>query len=118
MSISPKLASSTPTPERAGRWSARHEATRHRPDVIRQLISDYDFQLKFVIDTRADLTEVNDWLVEFPDVDRRRVLLMPQGTEPAALAALAQWLAPYCREQHIGFCPRKHIEWYGASRGT
>ncbi len=118
MSISPKLAGSTPPPERAGRWSARHEATRHRADVIRQLIRDYAYQLKFVIDTRADLAQVNDWLVEFPEVDRRRVLLMPQGTDQRALESVGQWLEPYCREQGFVFCPRKHIEWYGARRGT
>src|SRR5437763_11381974 len=85
MSISPKLASSTPPPERAGRWAARHEATRDRPEVVRQLIRDYNYQLKFVIDARADLTEVNNWLNEFPEADRRRVLLMPQGTDQHAL---------------------------------
>jgi 7-carboxy-7-deazaguanine synthase len=118
MSISPKLASSTPTFERAGRWSARHDATRHRPDVIRQLIRDYDYQLKFVIDTRANLAEVTNWLTEFPEVDRHHVLLMPQGTDQPALADIGRWLEPYCREHGFGFCPRKHIEWYGARRGT
>jgi len=118
MSISPKLASSMPQPERAGHWSARHEATRHRPDVIRQLIHDYEYQLKFVIDRRTDLGEVNDWLTEFPELDRRRLLLMPQGTDQHVLEAIGQWLEPYCREQGILFCPRKHIEWYGARRGT
>src|SRR4029453_12201152 len=39
MSISPKLVGSTPSVERAGRWAARHEQTRHRPDVIRRLTS-------------------------------------------------------------------------------
>jgi 7-carboxy-7-deazaguanine synthase len=118
MSISPKLASSTPTEERAGRWAARHEQTRHRSDVIERLTSEYDYQLKFVIDTSADLDEVNAWLAVFRQVDRRRVLLMPQGTELAALNETGQWLEPYCREKGFVFCPRKHIEWYGARRGT
>jgi len=118
MSISPKLASSTPLAERAARWTARHESTRHRPDVIRQLIRDYEYQLKFVIDTRAELAEVDDWLGEFSEADRRRVLLMPQGTDQQTLVAIAQWLEPYCHEQGFVFCPRKHIEWYGARRGT
>src|SRR5437868_253287 len=48
MSISPKLASSMPSEERAGRWAARHERTRHQPDVIRRLTTDYEYQLKFV----------------------------------------------------------------------
>ncbi len=118
MSISPKLASSTPTPERGGKWSVRHERTRHQPEVIRRLTSDYDYQLKFVIDTTADLDDVQTWLSEFPHVRRDRVLLMPQGTDPAALAQIAEWLVPYCQAQGFVFCPRKHIEWYGARRGT
>ena len=118
MSISPKLASSTPSEERAGRWAARHEQTRHQKDVIGRLTNDYKYQLKFVIDTPADLAEVNVWLAEFPQVDRRRVLLMPQGIVPSGLAQIGQWLEPYCREHGFVFCPRKHIEWYGARRGT
>lgn len=118
MSISPKLAGSTPTAQRGGKWSARHELARHRPEVIRRLTGEYNYQLKFVIDTQADLDEVQAWLAEFPLVRRERVLLMPQGTDPTGLAQIAAWLQPYCREQSFVFCPRKHIEWYGATRGT
>ena len=118
MSISPKLASSTPSEERAGRWSARHEQTRHRPDVIRRLTNDYDYQLKFVIDRHDELEQVNNWLAQFPTVDRSRVLLMPQGIDLDGLARIGDWLEPYCREHGFVFCPRKHIEWFGARRGT
>jgi 7-carboxy-7-deazaguanine synthase len=118
MSISPKLASSTPSAERGGPWSARHERDRHQPEVIFRLISEYAYQLKFVIDTPADCDAVQHWLDEFPTADRNRVLLMPQGIEVAALGRIAEWLEPYCREHGFVFCPRKHIEWYGARRGT
>jgi 7-carboxy-7-deazaguanine synthase len=118
MSISPKLASSTPPAERAGKWQSRHEIVRHQPDVIRRLIEDYDYQLKFVIDTPADCKLVQHWLAEFPQARRDRVLLMPQGTDVAGLAVIGEWLEPYCREQGFVFCPRKHIEWFGARRGT
>ena len=118
MSISPKLASSTPTVELAGPWSVRHERDRHQPEVIRRLMSGYEYQLKFVIDTPADCEAVEQWLGEFPAADRNRVLLMPQGIDAAALQATADWLEPYCREHGFVFCPRKHIEWYGAKRGT
>jgi 7-carboxy-7-deazaguanine synthase len=118
MSISPKLASSTPTAEQAGRWAERHERTRHQPEVIRRLMADYAYQLKFVIDTPADCDAVQSWLAEFTAADRNRVLLMPQGTDQALLARTGGWLEPYCREQGFVFCPRKHIEWYGARRGT
>ena len=118
MSISPKLASSTPLAERAGSWSERHERTRHQPEVIRRLTESYDYQLKFVIDMPDDLAEVDKWLGEFPQLERNRVLLMPQGIEQAYLDSIRSWLDPYCTTQGFVFCPRKHIEWYGARRGT
>jgi 7-carboxy-7-deazaguanine synthase len=118
MSISPKLASSTPSAARAGKWHDRHERARHQPEVIRRLVDGYAYQLKFVIDTPADLAEVNAWLAEFPAVRRERVLLMPQGTDAAGLANIGEWLQPYCLEHGFVFCPRRHIEWYGARRGT
>jgi 7-carboxy-7-deazaguanine synthase len=118
MSISPKLASSTPSVERAGKWAARHEQTRHRPEVFERLMRDFDYQLKFVVDSPADLNEVNEWLGQFPNADKSRVLLMPQGTETGALGSIERWLEPYCRERGFVFCPRKHIEWFGARRGT
>lgn len=118
MSISPKLASSTPTPELAGPWSERHEQTRHRPEVIRQLTSHDAYQIKFVIDTPADLAAVDAWLAEFPAIEQSRVLLMPQGIDEVVLAATSAWLEPYCAQLGFVFCPRKHIEWFGARRGT
>jgi 7-carboxy-7-deazaguanine synthase len=118
MSISPKLSNSTPPAERAGRWRERHERTRHAPQVIHQLLRDYNYQLKFVVDSRTDCDEIERYLSEFPEVVRDRVLLMPQGIEQEALARSGEWLEPYCRQEGYRFCPRKHIEWFGARRGT
>jgi 7-carboxy-7-deazaguanine synthase len=86
--------------------------------VIRRLVQDYPYQLKFVVDSPADLDELADYLAEFPMVVRERVLLMPQGVEQAELDARALWLRPYCEANGFVFCPRKQIEWYGPVRGT
>jgi 7-carboxy-7-deazaguanine synthase len=118
MSISPKLSNSTPSVELAGPWHEQHERSRHVPDVIRQLTARYDYQLKFVVDTPADFVEIEDYLRDFPAIDRSRVLLMPQGTDAAILAQKSVWLEPYCREHGWLFCPRRHIEWFGLKRGT
>jgi len=118
MSISPKLSNSTPSPERDARWARRHERSRHVPDAVRRLVAEHPYQLKFVIDEPEDCREVEEYLVEFPEVDRSRVMLMPQGTEAAALAEKGRWLEPYCAEQGLRFCPRRQIEWFGLVRGT
>jgi 7-carboxy-7-deazaguanine synthase len=117
MSVSPKLANSTPAPEQAARCIDAHEVNREAPDVVRRLAAEYDCQFKFVIDCPADCREVEAYLARFPEIDRGRVLLMPQGTRAAELAEKAAWLEPYCREHGLKFCPRRHIEWFGPERG-
>jgi 7-carboxy-7-deazaguanine synthase len=118
MSISPKLAGSGPDVDQAGRWAERHERARHVPEVIGRLIAEYTYQFKFVVDTPADCEDVERYLADLPEIDRSRVMLMPQGTDAIALAKQAAWLEPYCREQRLHYCPRRHIEWFGLVRGT
>lgn len=118
MSISPKLRGSAPPAARDGRWAVRHERSRHAPGVIRRLLAEFPYQLKFVIDRPEDVTAALAWLDEFPTADRRRVLLMPQGVTPEELVERAVWLEPMCAELGFSYCPRKHIEWYGHRRGT
>jgi 7-carboxy-7-deazaguanine synthase len=117
LSISPKLRNSSPPPERGPHWHLKHESGRHAPRVIERLIDEYEYQVKFVIDTPEDCREVERYLTEMPRIDRRRVLLMPQGTDLTLLADKAHWLEPYCRQHGLSFCPRKHLEWFGPGRG-
>jgi len=110
MSISPKLSNSTPTPEQDPRWTRRHESSRHTPHIVNRLIAEYDYQIKFVIDKPADCQEAESYLAAMPQIDRARVMLMPQGADPEELAEKNQWLEPYCAEHGLIFCPRRHVE--------
>lgn len=118
MSISPKLANSTPDAAHWPRWNVRHESARHMPDVIRRLVHEYPYQVKFVVDAPADCDEVEAYLRDLPQIDRKRAMLMPQGTCAEVLGRMAAWLEPYCREHELCFCPRRQIEWFGLVRGT
>jgi 7-carboxy-7-deazaguanine synthase len=118
MSISPKFASSAPDVQTQPRWHRRHLRERHRPDVIHRMLAEFQYQMKFVIDSPADLDEVTKYLAEFPQLSRDRVLLMPQGTDREQLEARAAWLRPFCEAQSFVFCPRKQIDWFGPVRGT
>jgi 7-carboxy-7-deazaguanine synthase len=117
MSISPKLANSTPPVERDERWHCRHERSRHVPDVIRALVHEYEYQLKFVVDSPADCDQVEQYLEGFPEIRRENVMLMPQGTDRAVLTRQETWLKTYCEAHSLIYCPRKHIEWWGHRRG-
>src|SRR5215213_2276001 len=75
MSISPKLSSSRPNPELHPRWARRHERQRYQPEVLARLIREYDFQLKFVVDQTDELAEIEELLLELPELPAERVLL-------------------------------------------
>ena len=123
MSISPKLSNSTPEQSRAGRWRQKHEAQRHRPEIVSRLIQAHDYQLKFVVASPEDLSEINAYLDEVRsflsgDLDRSRVLLMPEGIDTETLLQRQTWLEAICQREGFSFCQRHHIFWYGNKRGT
>lgn len=113
MSISPKLANSTPE----GQWAKQHDRLRIQPGVLTRLMSEYEYQLKFVIARPEDLTEV-EALVESLAADRGKVVLMPEGTDAAVLRERAAWLAEICKQRGLRFSPRLHVDLYGNRRGT
>lgn len=115
MSISPKLANSTPVETN---WAKRHDARRHRPKVIRKLTENFGYQLKFVIDDVADLTAVENWLLEFPAISQENIYLMPQGTEWEELCEKMEWINEAANQRGWNVSPRKHIELFGNRRGT
>ena len=118
ISISPKLANSTPPTSRAGEWTQKHENARHQPEIVDRLIQRHDYQLKFVVNHPADVDEIEQYLEELSEIDRERVLLMPEGVEPAKLKEREKWLVPICEKRQFTYCPRMHIQWYGNRRGT
>jgi 7-carboxy-7-deazaguanine synthase len=117
MSISPKLANSTPHDRDGGRWAAQHERLRHQPEVLKRLIGRYPYQLKFVINAPGDLTEVRA-IVDEIKASHDRVLLMPEGVDPAVLQERARWLVDVCKREGFRFSPRLHIELWGNRRGV
>jgi len=113
MSISPKLANSTPE----GRFAAQHERLRIQTPVLVELMARYDYQLKFVIESPTDVSEVRE-LVGALAADRERVILMPEGTDPGRLRERALWLAEICKDEGFRFSPRLHVDLYGNRRGV
>jgi len=113
MSISPKLANSTPE----GPFAVQHSRVRIQTPVLAELMARYDYQLKFVIETPTDVGEARD-LVNSLAADPGRVILMPEGTDPARLRERALWLAEVCKEEGYRFSPRLHVDLYGNRRGV
>ena len=117
MSISPKLANSTPREREGGRWAAQHERLRYQPEVLKQLMADYEYQLKFVIAAPEDLGEISTFLAE-TGADRSRVMLMAEGTTSDVLRERSEWLAEICKREGFRYSPRLHIDLWGNRRGV
>jgi len=113
MSISPKLANSTPE----GSFQAQHERLRYQPEILKKLMADYDYQLKFVVASPEDLAEISRMLDQ-TGADRGRVLLMPEGTDVETLRSRAGWIAEICKSEGFRYSPRLHIDLWGNRRGV
>jgi 7-carboxy-7-deazaguanine synthase len=114
MSISPKLANSTPGD---ARWNRQHERLRIQPAVLAELMARYEYQLKFVIERPDDLDEVRR-LVGMLSAGRERVILMPEGTDSERLRERGLWLAEACKAEGFRFSPRLHVDLWGNRRGV
>jgi 7-carboxy-7-deazaguanine synthase len=114
MSISPKLANATPPEEP---WKTRHEQTRAQPEVLRRLVREFDYQLKFVVVGPEDLDELDRMVAEL-GVGRGKVMLMPEGTTEPEMRERSGWLAEVCKQRGYRFSPRLHLLLYGNRRGT
>ena len=117
MSISPKLANSTPTRREGGKWAPQHDRLRHQPDVLKRLMAEFEYQLKFVVSEPEDLGEIEAILKE-TGADRSRVVLMPEGISPEAIYQKSQWLVEICKRERFRYGPRLHIDLFGNQRGV
>ena len=113
MSISPKLANSTPE----GRWAAQHDRLRYQPDLLRSLMARYPYQLKFVVANPEDVGEIRGIVGEI-GAARESVVLMPEGTSAAVLAERGRWLAEIAKREGWRLSPRLHVDLWGNQRGV
>ncbi len=113
MSISPKLANSTPN----GEWAVQHDKTRLRIDVLRQLVNVCDYQLKFVVSRPEDLPEIHEIIAQ-TRAETSKVILMPEGTDPVRLREKAVWIAEICKAEGFRYGPRLHVDIWGDRRGV
>jgi len=115
MSISPKLGNSTPAdPELA----AIHEDSRLDMAVLGELIDNYDYQLKFVVDSQADLPEIQQTIEEIGNVDFEKVMLMPQAKTRDELLAKSPMVADMCKRAGFVFGQRLQILLWDGVRGV
>jgi 7-carboxy-7-deazaguanine synthase len=120
MSISPKWdrrprRSSTPA---EGDWATgTHQSDRLTLETIRRLIQTYPYQLKFVVESPADVEEVRQVLGQLGELDPARVMLMPQAATREELVSRSPAIAEACKQAGLRFGQRLHLLLWGRQRG-
>ena len=115
MSISPKLSNSLPIHDEPS-VIRQHDQDRARPEVVQELVLRYYCQLKFVIDTREDLSETEEYLSHFHGIEPSQVLLMPQAVDVETMNEKMHWIEHFCSVKGYRYCPRMQLVWYGNQR--
>ena len=114
MSISPKLSNSVPVDSEDAQ---RHEELRLDTAVLGELISTYEYQLKFVVERETDLEEIEDILGRLSNVEAGKVMLMPQAATRRQLVANGPMVAEICKQTGYVFCQRLQVLLWNNERG-
>jgi 7-carboxy-7-deazaguanine synthase len=104
--VSPKLA-----------HSGNNGLVRIRPQVLRSFAALPNAFFKFVVQSAADLPEL-DTIVSGSGIDPGRVLLMPEGRTLAEIEARSASIAEICARRGYRFTTRLHILLWGDKRGV
>ena len=119
VSLSPKLASSTPTADRdpagEGGWADRHDDRRLDVDVLARLTERYPFQFKFVVTDADDMPEIESLIERVRNASGARirdsdVLLMPEGQTRDDLDSTRRVVADLATEYGYRYTPRLHVD--------
>ena len=114
MSISPKTSN-------FGIKKVPARPERSRRDTFfaaKELIGHYPYQLKFVVDSTDDLSEIQKTLGQIGNVNPEKVMLMPQAKTREELIAKSPMVAELCKQAGFAFCNRLQIQLWDGRRGV
>jgi len=114
MSISPKLSNSMPQQEEL---AVTHEQERLNIAEMQKLIETYDYQLKFVVDTPADLDEIAETIGKLSSVNPYKIMLMPQAASQGEYVGKLAMVAEVCKNTGFALSPRLQVMLWNNRRG-
>ena len=130
ISVSPKLSSSNPTPEKLSVLNIEskgafklHSRTRINIEVLSQLImfsvtNGKDIQFKFVVSSVEDEVEIKELLAELPKLHLSDILLMPLGGNSRQMDEVRKLTLEMVVRNGWRFSPRLHIDIFGSKEGV
>ena len=128
LSISPKLTSSAPTPEKVAQLGIDFtEAMRHHAEIISDIeplkkmvetaSKHADYQLKFVLSSTDDEMQIKEVLKHLPKESENHVVLMPLGIDAKEMRQTAEMAVEVCIRNGWRYSPRLHIDIFGNKEG-
>ena len=115
MSISPKLSNSIPIDPAL---AENHENSRLDTAVLAELIDNYRYQLKFVVESQADLAEIVQIIDNIGNVNPEKVILMPQAANSDELLAKSPMVADLCKHSGFTFGQRLQVLLWDNQKGS
>lgn len=119
ISISPKLATSTPFNEK---FRKLHSSNRINLSILKKYELGsrkkmYDIQWKFVVTSEKDIDEILQLQkkISFPD---KKVFLMPEGINRRDLYGKRKLVVNLCKRYNFNYCERLQILIWGNKRGV
>ena len=88
---------------------------RYKPDVLKRFGEIYNAWFKFVVQNQGDFAEI-DQVVEKCGIDRRKVMVMPEGTLAQDILTSAKKIASEAIARGYGFTFRSHVLLWGDER--
>jgi 7-carboxy-7-deazaguanine synthase len=114
LSISPKLSNSVPDDSKL---ADEHKKNCFNLNALQSLIDNYNYQLKFVIDTPDDLDDVALCLQKLKNIDPDKVYLMPQAANRKEYLEKSPLIVDICKRTGFPFSPRLHVMLYDNQKG-
>jgi len=114
MSISPKLSNSVPAEAEP---ATIHNDSRLDLAVLGELIANYYYQLKFVVDSGNDLPEIQEVIEQTGNIDPEMVMLMPQAATRDELLAKSAIVADMCKQTGFVFSQRLQVLLWNNQKG-
>jgi organic radical activating enzyme len=104
---SPKLAN-----------SGMKERVRYKPEVIKDLAQRYNSWFKFVVSSKDDWNEINDFYLKPDLISKSQIILMPEGQNQEELKKTRELTADIAIREGVRFSDRLHITIWDKKTGV
>jgi 7-carboxy-7-deazaguanine synthase len=112
MSISPKLSNSVEADS-----GEKPEVDPLNIDAMQRLIDEYDYQIKFVVDSPDDLDEIASVIAKLKNINPYKIMLMPQASTKVEYVKKLPMVAEIAKNTGFALSPRLQVELWGNSKG-